>query len=252
MAVETYVHLSGDHNMEDPDVLVPLLYEYFKPSSVVDYGCGIGNFLSKFRDVGVKKVLGIDGEWSNNSLQMLKGNDLLLQSLTDEMKVKEQFDMAISFEVAEHIPKEYAEKVVKDLTGFSDLVIFSAALPDQGGQNHVNEQWPDYWAKLFNSHGYVCYDAIRPLIWNDERIKFWYRQNMFIAVKKTNTQLVDKVLSLFPFVKGRENIVLPLIHPLQLRLKVARIDRLVRMFKGKASFKEYKLEIMKVFSKKYR
>jgi SAM-dependent methyltransferase len=251
MSVETYVHLSGDHNMGDPDVIVPMLNEYFKPTSVLDYGCGIGNFMHKFKECGVSRVLGIDGEWANNNLQMLKGDDLLLQSLTDEIKLNERFDMAISFEVAEHIPKEYAEKVVRDLTRFSDLVIFSAAIPNQGGQNHVNEQWPSYWVKLFNSQGYVCYDPLRPLMWDNDNIRFWYRQNMFVAIKEADTKRIEQVQSLFPQVKGKENIVLPLVHPLQFQLKITRINRLVRMFKGKASFNEYKEEIMKVFSRKY-
>jgi len=33
------------------------------------------------------------------------------------------------------------------------VVLFSAAIPLQGGTEHVNEQWQSYWAKLFAEHG---------------------------------------------------------------------------------------------------
>jgi hypothetical protein len=146
----------------------------------------------------------------------------------------------------------YAEKVIADLTCFSDVVVFSAAIPNQGGQNHVNEQWPDYWVKLFNAKGYDCYDVIRPLIWNNNRVKFWYKQNMFVAIKAANHEQTEKLLNRFPEARSKKNIVLPLVHPQQFDVKIARINRLVKMFKGKASFQEYKTEIEKVFSKKYK
>lgn len=235
--------------MEDPNELVPLFYNYFKPNSVLDFGCGIGNFLHSFKSNGVKEVLGIDGPWSNNSLQMLKSEEMILQNLSEAINVTKKYDLAISLEVAEHLEEAHADKIISDLTRFSDLVIFSAALPKQGGQDHLNEQWPSYWAEKFNAQGYVCFDAIRPIIWNNPKIKFWYRQNIFIAVKKTDTERISKIYQDFPFLQGRENIVLPMIHPKQFDLKTERIDRLVRMFKLKASFKEYKEEIRKVFVK---
>lgn len=246
-----YKHLSGDHNMQDPNELVPLFYKYFKPGSVLDLGCGIGNFLYSFKTAGVTDVLGIDGPWSKNSLQMLSPNELLLQNLSEPINVSKKYDLAMSLEVAEHLEEIHADKIIADLTRFSDLIIFSAALPDQGGQNHLNEKWPSYWVEKFNAHDFVCFDAIRPLIWNNENIKFWYRQNIFIAAKNSNLAQIENIHRSFPFLQGRENIVLPMIHPLQFDLKIKRIDRLVRMFKLKASFKEYKEEIKKVFVKPY-
>lgn len=252
MFKDVYLHLSDEHDDVDPEVIVPILYELFAPGSVADLGCGIGNFLHKFKECGVKKVLGIDGEWSNNRLQKLKGDDLLLKNLMEDLQVKDRFDLAISFEFAEHLYGKYAEKIVADLTGMADVVIFSAAIPGQGGQNHLNEQWPGYWVQLFNAKGYDCYDVIRPLIWNIPEVKFWYKQNMFVAVNNSNTTETERLLNRFPEAKQYKNVISPLVHPDLLETKINRINRLVRMFKGKASLREYKLEISKVFQKKYR
>jgi len=252
MFKDVYLHLSDEHDDVDPEVIAPILYEIFAPESVSDLGCGIGNFLYKFKECGVKKVLGIDGAWSNNKLQKLKGDDLLLKNLMEDLQVKERFDLAISFEFAEHLYEQYAEKIVGDLTGMSDVVVFSAAIPGQGGQNHLNEQWPDFWVKLFNAKGYDCYDVIRPLIWNIPEVKFWYKQNMFVAVNTRNATETERLLNRFPEAKQSKNVIRPLVHPDLLETKITRINRLVRMLKGKASLSEYKLEIAKVFQKKYR
>jgi len=73
--------------------------------------------------------------------------------------------------------------LIKFLADLSDVVLFSAALPGQGGVGHINEQPLSYWRSLFAKHGYVFYDAIRPQLWNDDRVAYWYRQNTVLAIK---------------------------------------------------------------------
>ena len=71
-----------------------------------------------------------------------------------------------------------------NLTSFSDVILFSAAIPGQGGTHHVNEQWPSYWIEKFAARGYVPVDCIRPFIWADSSIRTDYRQNLIMCVKK--------------------------------------------------------------------
>ena len=79
------------------------------------------------------------------------------------------------------------------ITGLSDFVLFSAAIPDQGGMGHINEKWPTYWISLFEDRDYVCIDAIRKNIWNDDSIPWWYRQNaLLFASKKRVSELKFK------------------------------------------------------------
>jgi hypothetical protein len=85
-------------------------------------------------------------------------------------------------EVAEHLPIQSAGGFVAELTALAPFILFSAAIPGQGGTNHLNEQWPEYWATRFAGHGYRVLDCIRPRIWEDDRIDFWYRQNIFLFV----------------------------------------------------------------------
>ncbi len=117
--------------------------------------------------------------------------------------------MVISLEVAEHLPKEKSEDFIKNLTNLGDLIVFSAAIPFQGGVNHLNEQWPEYWEKIFKKNDFVTIDCIRKKIWDNKKVNWWYSQNIFIAVKK------DK-LSNFPELGGElknNSKILSLVHP---------------------------------------
>lgn len=146
--------------------------------SAVDIGCGVGTWLSVLQARGVAEVLGVDGGWVDPKLLAIPEDRFRRADLGDAVEIPGRYDLAISLEVAEHIPPRHAARFVRLLTGLSDRVLFSAAVPYQGGRNHVNEQWPDYWIGLFDAEGYAVHDFIRPRIWDDERIPFWYRQNV--------------------------------------------------------------------------
>jgi hypothetical protein len=60
------------------------------------------------------------------------------------------------------------------------VVLFSAAIPFQGGTHHLNEQWPDYWAALFKNHDYVPIDCIRRGIWGNQQVEWYYAQNVLL------------------------------------------------------------------------
>jgi hypothetical protein len=74
---------------------------------------------------------------------------------------------------------------VRLLTEAAPVILFSAALPGQGGTHHVNERWPGYWRDWFAGRGFVRLDPIRPRVWRDRRVEWWYQQNVYLFVKKT-------------------------------------------------------------------
>ncbi len=86
--------------------------------------------------------------------------------------------------MAEHLPESRAANFVSELTTLAPVVLFSAAIPCQGGLNHVNERWPDYWAALFAARGFVAADVIRWQVWNDSHVTWWYKQNSLLFVRE--------------------------------------------------------------------
>lgn len=143
--------------------------------SVIDVGCGEGWWGKAFQDTGCG-VLGIDGDYIENPVIDFRPCDLS-QSLPD----LGTFDLAVSLEVAEHLDPSRAEGFIADLCRLAPVVLFSAAIPGQGGADHRNEQWPDYWVEKFEANGYECSGALRWEIWSDERVENWYRQNLIVA-----------------------------------------------------------------------
>lgn len=153
-------------------------------SSAIDLGCGVGTWLSVAQALGAQRILGIDGPWVERSLLEIPPDSFLEHDLEKKLEFEERYDLCISLEVAEHVKPECAASFVESLTGASDFILFSAAIPFQSGNSHVNCQWPEYWADIFGQQGYQCIDLLRMRIWNDERIPPHYRQNMMAFVKR--------------------------------------------------------------------
>ncbi|MDT8380578.1 MAG: class I SAM-dependent methyltransferase, partial [Desulfotignum sp.] len=142
-----YIHHKEAHNLTAPEIIVPVLMEVLNPRSVVDVGCGIGTFLHVFRKAGVNDVLGYDGSWVNLDQLSQYLNPAFFREVDLEKSVSPErsFDLALCLEVAEHLHPDSADNLVETLTSLSSRILFSAAVPGQMGQNHINEQWPEYW-----------------------------------------------------------------------------------------------------------
>ena len=170
------------------DRMLSMVLERLPPvNSVVDVGCGLGTWLLIFLKLQNQRadILGIDGPWMDPDLLVIPQDSFLAVDLSLETpRIERKYDLAISLEVAEHLPPEKAEEFISFLTDISDFVLFSAAIPFQGGTNHFNEQWQGYWADLFEQKGYVPIDFIRPGLWNDDKISFHYRQNTILYSRK--------------------------------------------------------------------
>jgi SAM-dependent methyltransferase len=168
-----------------PSVIVPYILEHLEVNSVIDVGCGVGNWLKCFHDNGVRIITGVDGEYIDRSKLVIDETNFITKNLEREFELDSKYDLAISLEVAEHLSNSASKEFVKSLVNLSDVILFSAAIPLQGGQNHINEQWPSYWQALFQEHEYSFHDILRPVFWNDNRISYYYRQNMFIVTKNS-------------------------------------------------------------------
>ncbi len=170
-------------------ILTLLLQKIPAINSAIDLGCGVGTWLSVLYEKGVNEIKGLDGGWVDRNLLAIPANCFEHVDLSQTIKPQKKYDLAISLEVAEHLPPGKAKEFVVSLTELSDFVLFSAAIPFQGGKNHFNEQWQSYWVGLFREADYIVYDFIRPKIWNDNQIPVWYRQNILFFVKRNKASI---------------------------------------------------------------
>lgn len=188
-----YNHREEVHNLESPQEIVPEIMRLLNPKSVVDFGCGVGTFLHCFKNNGVSEVLGLDGTWADKQLlnKFLNSNEFKEVDLENKIALPTRYDLVVSVEVAEHLSASAADTFVQNLVNAGEVILFSAAIPLQGGQNHINEQWLDYWEEKFAQHNYAVHDVLKPIFWNNANIYWWYKQNMVIVAPKEFKFSVD-------------------------------------------------------------
>jgi SAM-dependent methyltransferase len=157
--------------------LLPVVIDQVHPRNILDVGCGQGDWLAAWAELGVTEFLGLDGPYINLNMLVIPRHRFRTVDLTNPWHVSERFDLVQSLEVAEHLPATCAPTFIRCLCAHSDIVLFSAAQPGQGGEHHINERDPSYWAELFSKHGYAAFDCIRPLVAGNRTIDPWYRFN---------------------------------------------------------------------------
>jgi len=177
---DTFYFAQKEGSISSAQVVVPIVLSLINCDSVVDVGCGIGGWLKEFERNGVTDYLGVDGDYVSRDLLEIPRERFRALNLENLIDFGRRFDLACSLEVAEHLPKSCSRSFVSALVAAAPIVLFSAAIPRQGGTNHINEQWQSYWAALFAEHSYIAVDCVRPIIFGDRRIEWWYRQNIIL------------------------------------------------------------------------
>lgn len=188
--------------------ILSILFEKFSLKSAIDVGCGVGTWLSEFVSLGGDgDILGLDGEYVNRDYLKIPRECFLTKDLEKPINVGCRYDLAICLEVAEHLSEERAHEFIKELCGLSDIVLFSAATIRQGGDGHKNEQRLSYWKRIFELNNYTMLDMIRPVVWNDEGIKWWYRQNTVVFISKKSERMSSKEMEEYM------SSIVDIIHP---------------------------------------
>lgn len=165
-------------------VVVPLVLDVCGPlRSVLDIGCGTGLWLDAFRRCGADEIQGVDGDHLDPAALFIDPSCFKAVDLASPINVGRAFDLVVSLEVGEHLDAASADVFIDSIVRHGELVLFSAAIPTQGGEHHVNEQWATYWVGKFERKGFEVFDVLRPKIWHDDRVSFWYRQNVLLFAK---------------------------------------------------------------------
>ena len=182
----TYYHRISKGSIESAKEVMALLY--FSPSSVIDIGCGVGEWNNGHPDYS-----GVDYQVKKEDLIIPAVNYSECNLDKDFPPVTRKYGLALCLEVAEHLRPHRAEGLVSLLCSLSDKVLFSAAIPFQGGIGHVNEQWQSWWAELFKQNGFGA-SPNQPDIRNAHGIELWYKNNMILYEKGATGKVIDFVL----------------------------------------------------------
>jgi SAM-dependent methyltransferase len=168
-----------ESSVRSASVVAPLAFELVRPKSVVDVGCGLGAWAAAFELCGADSI-GVDGDYVDRDLLKIPRDRFIPHDLSLPLKLDSTFDLAVCVEVAEHLPENRAHSFASELTELAPVLLWSAAIPGQGGINHINEKWPEYWREIFASLGFTLIDCFRHQLWQDRRVTWWYAQNIFL------------------------------------------------------------------------
>jgi SAM-dependent methyltransferase len=166
--------------------------------SVLDVGCGVGTWLAEWKRLGAA-VTGYDGDYVDPGALQIDADEFVPVNLADPASVpRRRADLTMSLEVAEHLDETHADAFVDLLTAGSDVVLFSAAIPQQGGTGHVNERWPSYWRAKFLARAFEEFDLVRSRLWSDDTVEWWYRQNLLIYARGAAAEQLRAVPAVRP------------------------------------------------------
>jgi SAM-dependent methyltransferase len=203
------------------DLILPVVRDLVRPTSVIDIGCGVGTWLAGWRALGVEDVIGVDGAWVDAARLQIPGARFRPHDLTTPLRLDRRFDLAMSLEVAEHLDGAHADLFVANLVALAPVVLFSAAIPGQGGTHHVNEQWPGYWRGKFARHGYEIVDCIRRRVWSAP-VDYCYAQNAFLYVARDRLDTDDALRAEW---RATALAQLDLVHPEHYRFVVKPLGK---------------------------
>jgi SAM-dependent methyltransferase len=121
--------------------------------SLIDVGCGSGAIAAQFLRAGYS-IVGCEHSPHGRKLARRQGVNVVDFDLNRKppADVIGNFEVAYSFEVAEHLTPKLGDALVEFLTRLSIVVVFTAAQPGQGGVGHINEQPIEYWSERFRQH----------------------------------------------------------------------------------------------------
>lgn len=174
--------------------IVPLVVQHLRVGSVLDVGCGAGAWLAEYARQGVSICLGVDGDYVKPSSLLVPVSDFIACDISQPFDLEKHFDLVQCLEVGEHIDSDASRTLIANLVKHSDFVLFSAAIPGQGGENHINEQTYEFWRGIFAEEGYAPYDFVRPLLRSAKGVEGWYRRNIMLYVaNRSQVQLAPSV-----------------------------------------------------------
>jgi SAM-dependent methyltransferase len=203
-----------------------------RADSVLDLGCGMGTWASAAFEWGVSDVVGVDAPWVDAASLLIPRDAFVAHDLSTPLDLGRSFDLALCLEVAEHLDPRAGGTLLASLVRHAPAVLFSAAVPFQGGRDVRNGRWQSHWIAGFAELGYGLHDVVRPAVWTDPDVEPWYAQNTLLFVEREHAAR----LGLVPTALLPADLVHPGLHTIrheELKPVLQLLPRAIRTDSGR-------------------
>jgi SAM-dependent methyltransferase len=185
----TYYHEISQGSISSAKIVMRLLG--METALILDVGCGVGEWHNDNPN-----YYGVDYQVRERELLIPKDHYRECNLDKDLPEIDRKYDLVLCLEVVEHIRPHRAPDLVARLCALSDKVLFSAAIPFQGGVGHINEQWQSWWANLFKNNGFGA-SLKQPDIRGAVGVELWYKNNAILYERGAAGTVTDFVLPQF-------------------------------------------------------
>jgi hypothetical protein len=173
----------------DYPALAETIIKEYQPKQIIDFGCGTGALAKAFACLGVQ-VQAIDGysepdfsTHDNIRFTKLDLNDIdAVHEFLKQFDAK--FDLAISIEVAEHLNPAVSSSFIEWMTSVADVIVFSAAVPSQDGDGHINCRSRSDWYQFIKKYDFTIADTLRQHFISNPNLGLWHKFNVVDYVQK--------------------------------------------------------------------
>ena len=136
-----------------------------QPKSVLEFGSGIG-YLSRHLvdELSLEKSYCIEPNKITGVYDNINGPKLISLDIFKDSHphvLNHKFDLVLSIEVAEHIPREHHDRLFDFLVAHTNnWIVFSGARIGQGGHGHIAERDEDDWKSEFLKRGMIFQEML--------------------------------------------------------------------------------------------
>lgn len=135
--------------------LASYIKNYMRPSKFIDFGCSTGLYLREMQ-IQIPELESVGYEFSKDAVDMALCKNVIEFDLTKKLDIdKKENTLGLCLEVLEHIDDSNWLPVLKNLSSLCDTIIFSAAVPGQGGTGHINCRNKIDWIYRFHTLGWI-------------------------------------------------------------------------------------------------
>lgn len=166
---------NGEHHFDKP--LADALVELLRGHSVLDVGCGMGEYVHVLRRAGIEAA-GVDG---NPDTPYLTRWQCCVADLVEPWPASWPYwETVLCLEVLEHIPHTLEEIAVHNVCDYcGKRLILSWAVRGQDGTGHVNCRTKDYVETRISAQGFV-FDVAATETLRSKATLPWFQNNLLV------------------------------------------------------------------------